>query len=529
MSITRTMYVDGRYLNLPVKNGIPKRLVRVQVDGKIVREFKIEISDSEPDFWLVLDVDAWRGKELTIFAEQLSESAKWLAMLEISDEIKGAEDLYREAERPQFHFSVKRGWQNDPNGLVMHNGEYHLFYQYNPYATTWNAEWVNMHWGHAVSRDLVHWEELPIALYPNSMEDMAFSGSAIVDHDNDSGLGCETIVAAYTSTVRGECIIYSTDGRTFKEYEGNPVLRHQGRDPKLLRYEPENCWIMAVYEELDEKGEKQGIAFYKSTDLLHWTRRGWIEGFHECPDLFALPLDGNPQNTKWVIHGGKGDYLIGEFDGNTFVPETEMLTLAHSYALYAGQTISNIPPSDGRTINISWGRSWWTSTMPFAQRMLFPVEFTLCTTEDGPRLFTNPVREISKLYAKTWEASDIELTENPMVAPITGELLDVEADIAVGDASCVHLDLRGLRITYDIDNGLLKCDEFAAPYRPADGRIKIRVLIDQSMVEIFAGNGLVYMPIGILFKPENREISVVAEGGKSDCNLVVHLLESAWK
>ena len=203
-----------------------------------MREFEIELADTEPDFWAFLDLTPFAGKKATIQVDSLPRSSHGLDLVEQSDEIRGAENLYKEKYRPQFHFTSRRGWNNDSNGLVFYKGEWHLYYQHNPYG----VQWGNMHWGHAVSEDLVHWQELPIALYPQQFGDWCFSGSAVVDVNNTAGFkkgGEDAIVAAYTSTGRGECIAYSNDrGRTFAEFRGNPVVRHEGRDPKVIWYEP---------------------------------------------------------------------------------------------------------------------------------------------------------------------------------------------------------------------------------------------------------------------------------------------------
>ena len=239
---------------------------------------------------------------MTLAVDRLREGSQGLAAVHQADTIAGSEDLYRERLRPQFHFSSRRGWLNDPNGLVYHKGEYHLFYQHNPYGWAWG----NMHWGHAVSTDLVHWQELPIAIYPHRFGDWAFSGSAVVDRQNTAGFkkGDEDVlVAAYTSTGRGECIVYSHDrGRTFTEYDGNPVVKHSGRDPKILWHAPGKHWVMAVYDEADDK---RGIAFYTSPDLKKWEQQSKIDGYFECPDIFELPVDGDRSRRKWVLVRGR--------------------------------------------------------------------------------------------------------------------------------------------------------------------------------------------------------------------------------
>ncbi len=239
-NIQREIVLKQNYLYLPVRTGAKMRRVSLSIDDHIVREFDIELADDEPQFWASLNVSAWRGKTGVIHVNQLADDSKALESVAQGDEFKNPDNLYREALRPQFHFSPRIGWTNDPNGLVFYQGEYHLFFQHNPYGWAWG----NMHWGHAVSPDLVHWTELPIALYPHQYGDWVFSGSAIVDRDNTAGFKSgdkDVLVAAFASTGRGECIAYSNDrGRTWTEFAGNPVVRHNGRDPRLLWYAPES-------------------------------------------------------------------------------------------------------------------------------------------------------------------------------------------------------------------------------------------------------------------------------------------------
>ncbi|MBP8953815.1 MAG: DUF4980 domain-containing protein, partial [Armatimonadetes bacterium] len=171
------MTFERRYLNLPVRNGAPKQRVSLTIDGTVVREFEIELAEGEPDFWVFLDLAPFQGNTGTLRLLDKPRDSAGLDAVTQDDEIRGAEDLYRERYRPQFHFTSRRGWNNDPNGLVYFDGEYHLFYQHNPYG--WG--WGNMHWGHAVSPDLVHWREVGIAIYPHNYGDWVFSGSAAID------------------------------------------------------------------------------------------------------------------------------------------------------------------------------------------------------------------------------------------------------------------------------------------------------------------------------------------------------------
>ncbi|WP_406054278.1 GH32 C-terminal domain-containing protein [Streptomyces sp. NBC_01077] len=248
---------------------------------------------------------------------------------------------YTETYRPQFHFSPAKNWMNDPNGLVWFQGEYHLFYQYNPSGNTWG----NMSWGHAVSTDLVHWRELPLAI-PHDDEEMVFSGSAVVDHDNTTGFGTTespAMVAVYTSHYKdggkqAQSLAYSTDrGRTWTKYAGNPVLDIESkefRDPKVQWYAPTKSWLMTVSLSTERK-----VRFYFSKDLKSWTHlsdfgpQNAVGGVWECPDLFPLPVDGDPERVKWVLvvninpggiaGGSAAQYFVGDFDGKRFRPDDD--------------------------------------------------------------------------------------------------------------------------------------------------------------------------------------------------------------
>ncbi len=227
---TRALTLEQPFLNLPIKNGGPKRQMSVLIDGQSPRSFEIELADGEPDWWAFMDIGPFKGRKATIQVDKLPEDSTGLKAIDQSDRIKNSETLYREKLRPQFHFSARRGWNNDPNGLVFYKGEYHLFFQHNPYG--WN--WGNMHWGHAISRDLIHWEQLPEALYPDEHGTM-FSGSAVVDWNNTAGFqtGAEKVLvciftAAGSPFTQG--LAYSNDrGRTWVKYEHNPGTASPGR------------------------------------------------------------------------------------------------------------------------------------------------------------------------------------------------------------------------------------------------------------------------------------------------------------
>ncbi|MCD6507690.1 GH32 C-terminal domain-containing protein [Candidatus Poribacteria bacterium] len=519
--------LERRYINLPVKNGAPKRRMRFIVDGKAVREFEIELAEGDPDFWAFLDISTFTGRKAALEVDGLDESSGAFDLIHQDDIIEGSEDLYREKYRPQFHFSTRRGWSNDPNGLIYYKGEYHLFYQHNPYGCGWG----DMHWGHAVSRDLVHWEELPIALYPHHFGDHCFSGSAVVDVGNTAGFKTgdeEVIVAAFTSTERGECIAYSNDrGRTFTDYEGNPVVKHRGRDPKLIWYEPAEHWIMAVYDEFDEG---RYIAFYASSDLKNWEFRSRIEGYYECPEIFELPVDGDGDNKRWVVYAADGDYAIGSFDGRRFITESGKHRFSYGNCFYASQTWNNIPPEYGRRIQIAWGRVNMPG-MPFNQMMLFPVELTLRTTEDGIRMFAEPVREVELLHGEGWVWRDKPLGEGEnLLAGIEGDLFHIRSEFELKGADRIGFRIRSIPVTYDVRERRLECQGCEAPLKPLGDKIRLEILVDRTSIEIFANDGRIYMPIGVIPPDEDRSLEIFALGGEVLVrSMEIYEMRSAWR
>jgi fructan beta-fructosidase len=523
---TRELLVEKPFLNLPVKNHAPKHRVKLLVDSQVAREFEIELADHDPDFWVFLDLSPFQGKRATIEVDQLAADSSALSAIEQSDQIKGAENLYHEALRPQFHFSSRRGWNNDPNGLMYYKGEYHLFYQHNPYG--W--DWGNMHWGHAVSTDLVRWQELPIAIYPHQFGDWVFSGSAVVDPANTAGFrtGREVpLVAAYTSTGRGECIAHSNDrGRTWTDYSGDPVVRHSGRDPRLLWHAPSKRWVMAVYDELDGK---RWIAFYTSPDLKQWKFESRVEGFFECPDFFELPVDGKPARKLWVLTAGSSEYMLGTFDGHQFTPQTPKLPGHRGNAFYAAQTYSDIPTRDGRRIQIGWGQIA-TPGMPFNQMMTFPCELTLRSTSEGPRLCFQPVKELKRLHAArhAWSGPTLEVGTN-VLAGIRGDLFDLRAQFAVGNTGEVRLVVRGVPLVYDAAKQELICHDRRNPLPPINGKVRLQILVDRTSLEIFGNDGLLYMPMAGNFIPDDHSLALTVTDAAIRCDsLEVNELRSIW-
>jgi fructan beta-fructosidase len=522
---TRELTLEHRYLHLPVKTGAPKCRVALIVDAAVVREFEIELAD-DPGWWAHLDVSPWRGRQALLRVEGLAEGSRALEKVAQADDIWAADQVYREPLRAQLHFSPRRGWNNDPNGLVFAQGEYHLFFQHNPYGWSWG----NMHWGHAVSPDLVHWCELPIAIYPRRFGDWAFSGSAVLDRTNTSGWkrGADApIVTAYTSTGRSECIAYSHDsGRTWTEFEGNPVVRHSGRDPRLLWYEPTQRWVMAVYDEADGK---RWIALYTSPDLKTWTFRSRVEGFYECPDLFELPIDGDADRRRWVLTAASSEYQVGRFDGATFTPETPKLPGNRGRGFYAAQTFSHDPK--GRIVQIGWLQTT-TPGMPFNQGMSLPMELSLRQTPEGPRLAWRPVEELSALRARTLArlSGVLRPGDNPL-AGVGGELIELRTEFEPGPASVLTLTIRGVEIRHDAARKEIRVQDHrataSAPSR--DGRQRWIIFADRTGLEVFAGDGLTYLPMPLNLDARNSGLAARIDGDPVRVHaLEVHELRSIW-
>ena len=520
---TREFLLRKKYLNFPVKNGAKKRVIHLIVDGKVTREFSIELAPNDPDFWVFLEIGEFKGKKAILRIDKYDPArTKGFDSVYQADTYIGEENVYKEKLRPQFHFTSKRGWNNDSNGMVYYDGEYHLFYQHNPYG--WN--WGNMTWGHAVSTDMIHWTELGDAIHPDKLGTI-FSGSAVVDVNNTAGFQTgdeKVIVCIYTSAggtnpmSKGQpftqSIAYSNDrGRTMTVYEGNPILSHingGNRDPKVIWHTPTAQWVMALY--LDDRD----MAFFTSKDLKSWEYQSKIKCFHECPELFALPVDGDKDNEKWILYGGSGEYLLGHFDGKEFRSETDAIRFHYGNCFYASQTFTNIPKSDGRRIQIAWGRVKMPG-MPFNQMMLFPVTLTLRTTDEGIRMFAKPVREIGRLHksSKRWMNEPIRHA-NDLLSGLSAELIHIRADLLLHEATEIGFVIRDIPVIYDVEKQELSCLGNKASLKPDNGRILLEFLVDRTSIEIFGNRGRVYMPVGVILADNSKTLKMFAKGGNRD-------------
>jgi fructan beta-fructosidase len=463
-----------------------------------------------------------------------TDQAVWLASaIGQSDQILHAGDLYRETYRPQLHFTSKRGWNNDPNGLVVDHGEWHLFYQHNPFGIRWG----NMHWGHAVSRDLAHWTELPEALFQNSLRDMAFSGGGLVDENNTAGWqsGPNTpLVVAFTSTGRGECLAYSQDyGRSLTEYPGNPVIRHQGRDPKILWFEPGRHWVMVVYEELaaNPAEPEYGYAFYTSTDLKQWSRQSFLPGWYECPELCELSVEGQSEVKKWVLYGCvrhrfASAFQIGQFDGKTFTPEMSPVLAHAGPCFYAAQIFNQAP--DQRRVMIGWLKGANYPGMPFSQGMSVPLELSLRSNPnpDEPyRLCFWPAAELATLRTAQTHREGLDAAGlNDLLAGVPlGELWDLSLEVEADGPFQLHLGDDTL--AWDPTRSEIQFAEQSARLAEVGPRLSLRLLLDRCVTEVFVQEGRLAFAAATLFRGGTPK----AEGAIRSASVSLYRLKSIWE
>jgi len=532
--VAREIEITGKYLLLPVSNRGKRGRLKVTVGDHLVHHLDCDFppTRSSIDWWTYLDMSEFVGKTAKIVA---SAAPEILELLESSDEMRHLQPLYDESLRPQFHMSQIRGWNNDPNGMFYHDGAYHFFWQCNPAG----RGWANMYWGHATSSDMVHWTEHDRALRPyggnveNRHPKMAvrncFSGSGNVDLNNTSGWqkgSGETLVLAFTDTGCGESLAYSNDrGKTWTYYDGNPVIRHRGRDPKLMWYAPKQHWVIAVYDEDPKVG--RNIAIYSSKNLREWKLESKIPGYYECAEIFELPVDGDPNRTKWVIFAADAQYAIGSFDGKTFTPDHRGKHRVHWGAYYASQCFSNSP--DDRVVQIGWARIDIPG-MPFNQTFTVPTNLTLHTTEDGVRMAARPIRELEKLrkpHPKSVSNKPLREGSPTTTIDVRGQLFDIVVQVKRGDAEKVSLRFGENRVTYDFVRQTL--DEM--PLRSKEGRVRFRVLVDRPMYEVIGGGGACFKTSGRrdMGKPYER-ISLSAEGGSLTVEaLRAYGMKSAWR
>ena len=487
---------------------------------------------------------------------------------------------YAQPYRPQFHFSPREHWTNDPNGLVYFAGEYHLFYQFNPFGDVWG----HMSWGHAVARDLLHWQELPVAL-PEENGVMIFTGSTVVDERNSSGFctgGKPCLVAVYTGhtppapgrpALQTQNLAYSNDrGRTWTKYRGNPVLNlnlADFRDPHAFWSEQAKRWVMAVALPNDHK-----VLFYGSADLKAWERlsefgpAGAAGGQWECPTMVQLPVDGDRRHTRWVLkvglnpgglQGGSGEqYFVGAFDGARFVndnPPSTTLWTDFGKDCYCALVFNGLPEA-AAPVMIGWMSNWQYAakapTQPWRGQMTVPRRLALKTLPEGIRLVQQPVETLTSLRGArfAWQGDNAaELNRLLKASAAPGRSFELRGELAPGGAGEVGWKLLVADGTYtEVGYSKQRAELFmdrthsgntsfakefpaltAAPLAIGAAPLRLTILVDRSTVEVFAQDGRVTMT-NLVYPPDGaRSIEFFARDGKPG-KIAVELwnLKSAW-
>ena len=457
---------------------------------------------------------------------------------------------YNESLRPQFHFTYKVGWLSDINGPFYYKGEYHLFTQHCPGGPGLN--YLQMHWGHVVGKDLLHWEELPPALAPDE-RGPAGSGSCVVDPDNKSGLktGKEDVILAFytacTYIIKDDkpgtiCIAYSNDcGRTWTKYKGNPVVKpitHLNRDPKVFWHEPSKKWIMVMTLSCGSWKVDNRFMTLWSTDLKKWheLQRFDMPTAGDCPDMFELAVDGDTDNKRWVIWGGDTTYMIGSFDGKQFIREGEIHTppvgwMNQGSGGYAAQTFCNMPKSDPRCIQMSWMQQRsHIPGMPFDQQASFPCELTLRKVSDGIRLCRYPIREIEKLHGKGYNSGAKTLRSGQTLdSGLQSDTFDIDVRFKPGEAKRVGLQVRGVDIVYDVAAQMVCCGGASSKLSPRDGCVELRVLVDRCSIEIYGNGGRLVMHYCFPLDAAKKTVRLTCDGGPLEIQqMSVHEVRSIW-
>lgn len=482
---------------------------------------------------------------------------------------------YKGKYRPQFHFTPKKNWSNDPNGMVYYQGEYHLFYQYNPEDVVWGP----MHWGHAVSKDLIHWKHLPIALEPDVELGMIFSGSAVVDKNDTTGFfnGKEGLVAIYTThleqneggPLQQQSIAYSKDnGRSWTKYEGNPVIKNYGvedfRDPKVFWHQETEKWVMVV-----ACGDR--VRFYNSPNLKEWeylsefgSELGSHVGVWECPDLFKLSVEGDKKiknKEKWILQvgdqqGGEAgvstQYFIGEFDGVKFEPDVQRsYKVDFGQDLYALQSWSNMP--DQRRVWLGWMNNIaYAEDIPTdGWRGMMSIPRELYLKDDGERikLIQKPVEELQNIRKEFYVAENLELKESSYEKiNFKEQSYEIKAELDFNQTeeiifalhkfeeqeSLLKLNKKRCKIIIDLNNsGNTDFDETFLLEKEIEynfkEKVKVNIFVDRSSIEVFLDCGEISITNLVFPNFNSEEIEIRAETGSALINkLEIFKMDSIW-
>lgn len=554
----------GKYLLLPVQESNDDAKVSVLADGKIEKTINVRLAKSKVDYFVPFDLDPYRGHDILLNIvttqnrsniREAKDDACW-KNLTLADTF---DTTNREKYRPAYHHTPLYGWMNDPNGMFYKDGRWHLYYQWNPYG----SKWQNMTWGHSSSADLVRWEHHPAAIEANGLGTV-FSGSSVVDSANTAGFGRDAVVALYTSADvnQTQSLAHSSDGgMTFEIYPGNPVLtlESEARDPNMFWDADNGRWVMSLAHALDHE-----MLFFTSPDLKEWTLQGSFgkgigaqDGVWECPDLFRLKVDGSGEE-KWVLvcninpggpfGGSATQYFTGDFDGKTFIADTDaegvIPTKWMDYGKdhYATVSWSDVP--DNRRVLIGWMSNWQYAgevpTMQYRSANTLPREAGLFRAPDGQLyLSSSPVAELAALRDKpSVSVRNKPAGGNGRNFPLPGSnggaceiLLDIDSrkagsvDITIsnndGESALLCYDAKAHTLSFDRRrSGITDFSQdfptvTTAPTFETDGKLSLRIFIDRSSIEVFGNGGKTVMTNLVFPTVPYSSVSVSAKGGNT--------------
>jgi fructan beta-fructosidase len=554
----------GKYLLLPVQESNDDAKVSVLADGKIEKTINVRLAKSKVDYFVPFDLDPYRGHDILLNIvttqnrsniREAKDDACW-KNLTLADTF---DTTNREKYRPAYHHTPLYGWMNDPNGMFYKDGRWHLYYQWNPYG----SKWQNMTWGHSSSADLVRWEHHPAAIEANGLGTV-FSGSSVVDSANTAGFGRDAVVALYTSADvnQTQSLAHSSDGgMTFEIYPGNPVLtlESEARDPNMFWDADNGRWVMSLAHALDHE-----MLFFTSPDLKEWTLQGSFgkgigaqDGVWECPDLFRLKVDGSGEE-KWVLvcninpggpfGGSATQYFTGDFDGKTFIADTDaegaIPTKWMDYGKDHYATVSWSDAPDNRRVLIGWMSNWQYAgevpTMQYRSANTLPREAGLFRAPDGQLyLSSSPVAELAALRDKpSVSVRNKPAGGNGRNFPLPDSnggaceiLLDIDSrkagsvDITIsnndGESVILSYDAKAHKLSFDRRrSGLTDFSQdfptvTTAPTFETDGKLSLRIFIDRSSIEVFGNGGKTVMTNLVFPTVPYSSVSVSAKGGNA--------------
>lgn len=487
----------SKYLILPIQESCNEGKVKLDTGSPADMAMDVRLAVDSVEYYVPFALPQG-AKEAVVTIGRVAANAVCWDNISLADTFDTSNTDYY---RPEYHHTPLYGWMNDANGLVYKDGEYHLYFQYNPYG----SKWGNMHWGHSVSKDLVHWQHLDPAIARDTLGHI-FSGSTVIDKNNSAGYGKDAMIAFYTSASdehgQIQCMAYSNDnGSTYTKYENNPILTpfdglKDFRDPKVFWYEPAQKWYMIVSAD-------KNMRFYSSTDLKQWEYLSQFgEGYgvqpnqFECPDFIQLPVDGNKDNMKWVMivninpgcpfGGSATEYFIGDFDGKEFKCDTDKSVtkwLDFGKDHYATVCFSN---TGDRIIAVPWMSNWqYANVTPIRQYRganALPRELSLYTKNGEIYMAANVVKETEALRKSTRNIESLSVEGETVIDSITDGLnsgVELEMDIVPGKAQTVgfdimnakgektkiYLDLKSGRAVMDrTESGLIAFGEKAEPH-----------------------------------------------------------------